>query len=94
MKFLTDENIAKHTLWSLRSVGFQVKDVKEENLEGSKDLFLVQLANEDNRIIITLDSDFAKLFKDGLVKTGLILILHKRQKSAQTTRQKPALQTS
>lgn len=86
MKFLTDENLSKDTLWSLRSAGFQVKDVKEENLEGSKDLFLANFANKENLVIITLDSDFAKLFKEGVIKTGVILIAHKRHKTKQITK--------
>ena len=85
MKFLTDENLPTATVKALRLKGFQIKDVKEENLEGSKDLQLANLANEESRIIITLDHDFAKLFKKGVLETGVILIWHKRHKAKQIT---------
>lgn len=85
MKFLTDENLAKLVVASLRSRGFYVKDVKEENLEGSSDPSLVELANKENLIIVTLDRDFAKLFDEGVIKTGVIFIPHKKHKSKQIT---------
>ena len=81
MKFLTDENLSKLAVASLRSLGFYVKDVKEENLEGSSDLSLVDLANKENLIIVTLDRDFAKLYDQGIIKTGVIFIAHKKHKS-------------
>ena len=81
MKFLTDENISKNTIRTLRAIEIEVKDVKEENLEGASDIDLVKLANQENLLIITLDKDFAQLFNKGLIKTGVILILDKRQKS-------------
>ena|SRR3990167_9377154 len=85
MKFLTDENISKNTIRTLRAIEIEVKDVKEENLEGASDIDLVKLANQENLLIITLDKDFAQLFNKGLIKTGVILILDKRQKSKQIT---------
>ena len=85
MKFLTDENISKNTIRTLRAIEIEVKDVKEENLEGTSDIDLVKLANQENLLIITLDKDFAQLQGNGLVKTGVILILDRRQKSKQIT---------
>lgn len=85
MKFLTDENISKNTIRTLRENDFEVKDVKEENLEGSRDIDLVKLSNRENLLIITMDKDFAQMQAEGLIKIGIILILDKRQNSQQIT---------
>ena len=37
MKFLTDENIAKTVVNTLRKAGYDVKDIKESRLFGSPD---------------------------------------------------------
>lgn len=58
---LTDENIDKQIVSFLRSHGFQVKDVKEENLVGSDDVMLLRLAMAENRVVVTHDSDFGTL---------------------------------
>lgn len=58
---LTDENIDEQIVLFLRNQGFQVKDVKEENLIGSDDVTLLRLAMAENRIIVTHDSDFGTL---------------------------------
>jgi predicted nuclease of predicted toxin-antitoxin system len=85
MKFLTDENISKSTIKTLRENEIELIDVKEENLEGTSDNVLVELANQENLLIITMDKDFAQLFNNGLIKNGVVLILDKRQKSKQIT---------
>ncbi len=60
-KFLTDENIDPYLVKFLRKMGFDIFDVKEENLYQSTDAFLLDLATKNNRIIITFDSDFGTL---------------------------------
>jgi predicted nuclease of predicted toxin-antitoxin system len=58
---LTDENIDEQIVSFLRSQGFRVKDVKEENLVGSDDVTLLRLAMAENRVVVTHDSDFGTL---------------------------------
>ena len=58
---LTDENIDEQIVLFLRNQGFQVKDVKEENLVGSDDVALLRLAAAENRVVVTHDSDFGTL---------------------------------
>lgn len=85
MKFLTDENIAPQTAQSLRSLSFEVKDVKEEGLQGSSDNSLIQLVNKENFLVVTFDKDFAKSFEKGLINTGVLYIVHKRQRTKEIT---------
>ncbi len=85
MKFLTDENTSKHLIRGLRQAGFGVKDIREENLESRPDQTVVDFAHQEDLIIVTLDTDFPKLFSEGKIKAGVIFIHHKRQKSKQIT---------
>ena len=59
--FFTDENIDPQLVVFLRENGFDVYDVKENNLYGSSDAVLLELATKNNRVFITLDSDFGTL---------------------------------
>ncbi len=60
-KFLTDENISSVVVQFLREYGLDVFDVKENLLSGRRDSFLLDLAVQQNRIVITQDSDFGTL---------------------------------
>jgi len=59
MQFLTDENIPFSLVKVIRQRGFSVKDIKEEKLVGVKDRVIMALSKKENRVIITLDKDFA-----------------------------------
>lgn len=71
----TDENVdIRITNW-LRDKGFDVFDTKESGLFGSSDEFLLELAASQNRIMISLDSDFGELiYNKGKPFIGLIFI--------------------
>lgn len=58
---LTDENIQTEVVEYLRTLGFDVKDIKEEGLQGSTDEFLLKMAYEEKRVIVTHDSDFGTI---------------------------------
>jgi predicted nuclease of predicted toxin-antitoxin system len=71
----TDENIDPEFLHYLRVQGFDVFDVKENGLSGSMDDVLLALAFEQNRIIVTLDSDFGTLiYRDNHPFLGIIYL--------------------
>jgi predicted nuclease of predicted toxin-antitoxin system len=59
--FLTDENINPIIVQSLRARGCDVFDVVEQRLNGNSDVFLLTLATQQNRIVLTHDSDFGTL---------------------------------
>lgn len=61
LRFFADENIAPEVIDFLRQGGYDVKSVVEEELSGKSDNFLIEHANNENRIIITHDSDFGKI---------------------------------
>lgn len=71
----TDENIDPIVVTFLRKQGFDVFDVKENNLSGSADALLLNLATKQKRIFITLDSDFGTLVhKDKSSFLGIIFL--------------------
>ena len=73
--FFTDENIQKEVLDFLRQSGLDVKDVKEENLIGMDDQYLLELAKKEGRIFITHDSDFGRLvFINSISFVGIIYL--------------------
>jgi predicted nuclease of predicted toxin-antitoxin system len=60
-KLLTDENIDPAVIQFLRNNGFDVSDVKENRWYGKKDIDLMPIAFEEQRVIVTHDSDFGTI---------------------------------
>lgn len=89
--FLTDENIDPDVVAFLRSQGFDVYDVAEAGRCGSTDAALMRLAQQENRIIITHDSDFGTL----AIRTGepVVGILYLRPGHIDSTFSIQTLQT-
>ena len=80
MKFLTDENVAETIVNGLRKTGYDVKDIKEEGQQRTKDIDVLMLANKENRILITNNKDFVTHYSFSNVKHhGIILLKFKKQ---------------
>ena len=80
MKLLADENIARSVVQELRNNNFDVKDMKEENLKGATDRVLINLAYEEDRIIITHDKNFGNVLNQFNIKhKGVLMIRCKNQ---------------
>ncbi len=74
-KFLTDENMPPRAVAWLRNQGFDVFDIKSEGLGGTADEDILPIAEAQNRVIITQDSDLATiLFQLGLQNAGVIFL--------------------
>lgn len=73
--FLTDENIHPTLVAYLRSEGFIIKDVKEENLIGSSDHKLLSISYQEKMVILTHDSDFGKIiFTEKATFIGIVYL--------------------
>lgn len=80
LKFLADENIAKSLVSALRKNGYDVKDIKEENLFGISDREVIDKAKADDRVILTHDKDFGNLLNFPLQShPGVVLIRYRNQ---------------
>ena len=74
MKFIADDNLGIRVPKYLKGLGFDIVSVKEI-LQGKPDENILSFANEQNRILITLDKDFGELvFKEKLIHSGVILL--------------------
>lgn len=79
MKFLADVNIPQLIITSLSGQDHDILDMKDINLS-AKDTEIIQLAQQDNRIILTLDKDFISLTQFPKYQVACIVIRLKNQK--------------
>ena len=61
LKVLTDENVSPRVVAFLREKGLDLVDVKEKGWYGADDKFLLAIALEERRFILTHDGDFGTL---------------------------------
>lgn len=61
MQFKTDENLPTEVAELLTVAGYDTKTVNDQGLRGIKDNILVAKCTEENRILITLDTDFSNI---------------------------------
>jgi predicted nuclease of predicted toxin-antitoxin system len=61
MKFKIDENLPMEIAESLRNVGYDSTTVIEQNLMGTSDDSLATICLKEERILVTLDNDFADI---------------------------------
>jgi predicted nuclease of predicted toxin-antitoxin system len=74
MKILADEGVDKPIFDLLRSSGFDVHYILETH-QGSEDEIVLQLANGEDRILLTQDKDFGELvYRLQRAHQGIILI--------------------
>ena len=73
--FLADENIHPEIVAYLISKGFDVTTVKEHGLRGRSDEEVLEFAHEQNRVVLTHDSDFGALVvAGGKPFTGIVYL--------------------
>lgn len=73
--FLADENIDKELVAFLKVEGFEVFDIKEQELFRLSDAAILEISFSQKRIIITQDSDFGTMiFRDGALFHGVIYL--------------------
>ena len=72
MRFLCDENITKKAFYLFKSARFDVESVHSLNLKGIKNSKLLDICIEQNRILITFDTDF--LHSSNTKFPGILLI--------------------
>ena len=74
MNLLADEGVDKPIEIALREAGFNVAYILE-NHQGAGDELILQMANSQNRILLTQDKDFGELvFRLKQSHTGIVLI--------------------
>jgi predicted nuclease of predicted toxin-antitoxin system len=60
-QFLTDENIPPAIIQFLRDKGFDVNDVRELGKSRATDATIMDLARQEERVVVTFDKHFADI---------------------------------
>ncbi|GEM_PF-1314511 len=74
MKFLADEHIESSIVNGLKLLGIDAVSVNEAGKRESDDEEILRFARENDRVIITRDSDFIKLHRKGVEHAGIVFI--------------------
>jgi predicted nuclease of predicted toxin-antitoxin system len=61
MKFKIDENLPTEFAEILQEFGYDAMTVHQQKLKGEKDPILLEICQQESRILITLDLDFANI---------------------------------
>lgn len=59
MRLLLDQNLSPQTTAFLSDLGYNVVDARQLNLLGASDAEILRCAQQEGRIVITFDADFA-----------------------------------
>ena len=74
IKLLADENVPQKTLRVLKRKGIDIKSLLDFS-PGLRDEAVTEIANRENRVIVTFDKDFGELiFRKKLKIPGLVLL--------------------
>ncbi len=76
MNILVDENIPFMTVKALREMGHDVKDVRKTSEQGISDEELWDIAQQENRLLITTDKGFSQYRHEAHV--GILIIRLKK----------------
>ncbi len=81
IRFLLDANMPRSSAELLRSLGFEVEDVRDIGMMAASDRAIIQHALKTKRIVVTRDTDFGELLRYPLHPGAIILRLPFKYKS-------------
>ncbi len=83
MKLKIDENLPAECAVLLRKAGLEADTVSDERLEGASDAVVARRSQEEDRVLVTLDLDFANVQNyPPSQHAGIIVLRPKRQDKA------------
>ncbi len=77
MRFLVDENLSWQLPELLRAYGHEADHVGELGLTSASDPEILDKAREDNRILISADTDFATLLAESQARLPSIILMRR-----------------
>jgi predicted nuclease of predicted toxin-antitoxin system len=79
MQFKTDENVPLEVVSLLRAAGHDAVSVFDQSLSGQPDNLIASVCRQEERALVTLDSDFADIrtYRPADYSGLLVLRLHK-----------------
>jgi predicted nuclease of predicted toxin-antitoxin system len=75
MKFFANENLFEPIIGYLRDLGSDILSTRDAGLSGISDDEVYQLACHEERVIITMDKDFSRMFRFPPEKCGGIIVV-------------------
>lgn len=81
MRFKLDENLPRAARARLEQRGWNVHDAHEEQLAGAEDVAIQQACEREQRILITLDADFADIRRYDPARSPGVIVLRPRDHS-------------
>mgnify|MGYP001602724507 CR=1 FL=1 len=74
MKFLSDENIDVPAVKALKELGVDIISVQELDKRGSPDEEILNFCKENERAVVTGDSDYLRLHAKGAEHAGIVYL--------------------
>ena len=74
MKLFASENLFELIIAYLRSLGHDVLSIRDAGLSGIPDDKVYQIACKENRVIVTMDKDFSRIFRFPPDRCGGIIV--------------------
>ena len=81
IRFLLDANMPRSSAELMRSLGFDVEDVRDIGMMAASDRAIIQHALKTKRVVVTRDTDFGELLRYPLHPGAIILRLPFKYKS-------------
>jgi predicted nuclease of predicted toxin-antitoxin system len=75
MKIKLDENIGRRGAELLKSAGYDVMTVRDQNLQGAPDEIVFEACAHEARILLTLDHDFGQVLRFPPERSAGVVIL-------------------
>lgn len=85
MKIIADENLFEPIIDYLRSLGHEVLSIRDAGLSGIPDDEVYQRACEEDRVIVTMDKDFSRMFRFPPEKCGGIIVVKIYKRTVEET---------
>lgn len=85
MRFKVDENLPLAAKATILEDGYDCHSVYDENLDGGSDADLIETCRKEDRVIITLDLDFADIVRYPPKDYAGILVLRLPDQSLRTS---------
>ncbi|MBI1935337.1 DUF5615 family PIN-like protein [Candidatus Woesearchaeota archaeon] len=74
MKFLADENIDLPAVKALKRLGVDIVSIHDVGMRGHEDEEILDFAKENERAIITQDTDFLRLHAKNFENAGIVFL--------------------
>jgi len=85
MRIVADENLHEPISSYLKSLGYDVHCIRDSGLSGISDDEVYQLACRENRIIVTMDKDFSRMFRFPPERCGGIIVVKVYRRTVEET---------